>query len=639
MITRISRRLFSAEFMGLILVFAALQTLTYGISSSLRNTDTGYFFFVSLVAALIGLGLGKSKLNGIQASAGIAALGLIGVWILGAGLASPLLELGRLILSILPQIIPAIRSHTVIDTTPITEAWRVIVQASSALMIRLQTWTPGIDRNVAINDALIRNMIWILIMWLVSAWVGWFTSRRNAILALMPCILLLAAVTSYSEHKIETLWLMVLYLLFLMGVWNYRNHTQLWEKRKVDYSESIQYDVSQAVLFLSLTIATFAFITPSISWREIRDYLRERDRASESEAAEMLGIQKPPAPSKSTPAKKPSLPREHLLSGGYANSQKIVMTISTGELPPMVNPSLTADAPRYYWRSVTYDVYQGAGWFTSSAPSQRVQANTPLIPGLLNGYKRLHLDVQMVEPEGKLFWSGILYSADIPFTVDWRIRPQSSLFAGQSTLLQADMFAALTNTDSYRADSYIPNVSIEELRAATTDYPEELRVHYLALPSSVPGRVHELAREIVKGKANPYDKAKAIESYLRTTYPYDLEVPAPPEDRDVADFSCSNSRRDIATTMQPPWSCWRVKRTRRASSPVMHPALMMHRTQYVVRELNAHSWAEIYFPEIGWVEFEPTGSQPDRTNGDRGYHLFNSKHRLASGTTSPALSP
>jgi hypothetical protein len=33
--------------------------------------------------------------------------------------------------------------------------------------------------------------------------------------------------------------------------------------------------------------------------------------------------------------------------------------------------------------------------------------------------------------------------------------------------------------------------------------------------------------------------------------------------------------------------------------------------QYVIRERDAHSWAEIYFPEIGWVEFEPTASQAE----------------------------
>jgi hypothetical protein len=27
--------------------------------------------------------------------------------------------------------------------------------------------------------------------------------------------------------------------------------------------------------------------------------------------------------------------------------------------------------------------------------------------------------------------------------------------------------------------------------------------------------------------------------------------------------------------------------------------------------MNAHSWVEVYFPEIGWVEFEPTASQPE----------------------------
>jgi hypothetical protein len=31
---------------------------------------------------------------------------------------------------------------------------------------------------------------------------------------------------------------------------------------------------------------------------------------------------------------------------------------------------------------------------------------------------------------------------------------------------------------------------------------------------------------------------------------------------------------------------------------------------YTVRRLHAHAWPEVYFPGIGWVEFEPTGNQP-----------------------------
>jgi hypothetical protein len=171
------------------------------------------------------------------------------------------------------------------------------------------------------------------------------------------------------------------------------------------------------VVLLSVVIGIVAFITPSISWRQIRDYLRERGK---NEVAETLGVQQQQVPVKAVPMQKPSLPREHLLSGGYAQSQQIVMTIRTGELPPLANSVLTAGAPRYYWRSTTYDTYVGEGWITSSAPGKRYEANTPLIPGLLNGYRALHLDVEMVEPEGKLFWSGILFSADVPIRADWR---------------------------------------------------------------------------------------------------------------------------------------------------------------------------------------------------------------------------
>jgi hypothetical protein len=30
---------------------------------------------------------------------------------------------------------------------------------------------------------------------------------------------------------------------------------------------------------------------------------------------------------------------------------------------------------------------------------------------------------------------------------------------------------------------------------------------------------------------------------------------------------------------------------------------------YIVRRYNAHAWPEVYYPDIGWVEFEPTAGQ------------------------------
>lgn len=611
MTIRLLNRLFSADLLGLILVFAALQTMTYGVASSLPGTDTTHLFQVCLIAALIGLMLSNRKLNGIQAAVVVAALGIIGVWIVGARLAYPLLSLLRSIIELTPQIVPALRERIAIDTSSVLETWTMIAQASISLALRWQGWLAGFNDNVPVSDALVRNMIWTLLMWLIAAWTGWFAGRRNAILSLLPNVMVLAAVISYSEYRAETLWLMVFIMLLLMGVWNYKNHTTQWERRKVDYSDSIRYDNTQAVLFLAISIGIIAFITPSVSWRQIRDILRERDHSNE--AAQMLGIQEQRVSSQNVGAQKPSLPREHLLTGGFAQSEKIVMTIRTGELPPIAIPSTTTDAPRYYWRSTIYDRYVGAGWVTSSAPPQNYKANTPLISGLLTGYRPLHLDVRLQQPEGKLFWSGILHNVDIPFRADWRTRPQSNLFADQTALLQADIFSAVTGAASYKADVYIPDVTIDELRNASTVYPEEISDRYLLLPQDLPGRVVRLAEQITDGKRNPYDKAKAIESYLRTNYPYDLDVPAPPQDEDVADYFLFELRRgycDYYATSMVVLARARGVPARFVSgySPGSYEA---PNAQYVVREMNAHSWVEVYFPEIGWIEFEPTGSEPE----------------------------
>jgi transglutaminase-like putative cysteine protease len=289
------------------------------------------------------------------------------------------------------------------------------------------------------------------------------------------------------------------------------------------------------------------------------------------------------------------------------------MTIRTGEQPPIALPSLAADAPRHYWRSTVYDLYQGTGWVTSATTSQNYRASSPLISGLLDHYSPLHMDVNLQQPEGKLFWSGILYSTSVPFRADWRLRPESNLFADQTALLQADIFTAASGALSYEAETYIPQVTTRQLRAASTEYPAYLRARYLQLPDELPPRVHQLAQEITSGIDSPYDKAKAIESYLRANYPYDLEIPAPPVDQDVTDNFLFDLRKGYcdyyATAM--------VVLARASGLPARfvsgyssgsYDAL---NAEYIVRELNAHSWAEVYFPGIGWIEFEPTASQPE----------------------------
>lgn len=624
-----ARKLLSTDVLGPLLVIFAIQMLTYGISSSLLGSDTNSLFLICLIAAAIGWILSATRRKVVSASFVIVLLGLVGIWMMGARLFPPLLDLAQSITVLIPRIVPAIRQKIPLDTSLVQNEWMLVVQSSSALAARWQTWLAGLDASVKVDDVLIRSMIWSFVMWCLGAWTGWFAARRNAMLALLPGIGLLALVVSYSEYRSYTLWVVVILMLLLMGIWNVKNHTILWERQRVDYSESIVYDNTQAIVLLAFFIGALAFSMPSISWQNIRDAIREYNK---NQAAEVLGVREQTLPAKQPSFQKPALPREHLLTEGFAQSKQLVMTIQTGELPPAPNTSLPLDAPNHYWRSTMYDKYLGTGWVTSSSIPQRYRANTALIPGLLDDYQPLHIVVDLQQPEGRLFWSGLLYSATVPYRVDWRVRPDSDLFADQTALLQADMFAVATGATSYEAESYIPRVTVEQLRAASPEYPLEIRRRYLQLPDELPARVRTLAKEITSGVDNPYDKAKAIESYLRNNYPYDLQIPAPPPDQDVADYFLFDLKRGYcdyyATAM--------VVLARASGLPARfvsgyssgsYDALA---ARYVVRELNAHSWPEIYFPKIGWIEFEPTASQPEIKRNEK---------EIEGITVSPPVSP
>ena len=107
----------------------------------------------------------------------------------------------------------------------------------------------------------------------------------------------------------------------------------------------------------------------------------------------------------------------------------------------------------------------------------------------------------------------------------------------------------------------------------------------------------------------------AIEAYLRTIS-YTLDVPAPPLDRDVADYFLFDLRRGycdyFATAM--------VVLARSVGIPARlvtgyaSGGYDVISAQFVVLEKDAHSWVEVYFPSYGWVEFEPTsGLAADRS--------------------------
>jgi len=133
---------------------------------------------------------------------------------------------------------------------------------------------------------------------------------------------------------------------------------------------------------------------------------------------------------------------------------------------------------------------------------------------------------------------------------------------------------------------------------------------YLQLPEDLPQRVKDLAASLVVSSDNNYDKAKAIEKYVAGNYAYNLDVRSTPRNRDFVDYFLFDQQEGycsyFASAMTILARCAGLP-ARYVEGYMLPPGpLEDNRNMYIVTNMQAHAWVEIYFEGYGWLPFEPT---------------------------------
>jgi protein-glutamine gamma-glutamyltransferase len=167
----------------------------------------------------------------------------------------------------------------------------------------------------------------------------------------------------------------------------------------------------------------------------------------------------------------------------------------------------------------------------------------------------------------------------------------------------------------YAGFSHLPALDVIKLRSAGMDYPDDIKQTYLQLPTLDP-RITPLAEQMTARKINPYDKAAAMEIYLRSKYGYTLDLKGKPGDDPLAHFlfetragHCeyfASSMTIMLRTLGIP------AREVNGFLPGEYNDLA---GDYIVRASDAHSWVEVYFPGNGWITFDPTPDGPELAGG------------------------
>jgi len=156
----------------------------------------------------------------------------------------------------------------------------------------------------------------------------------------------------------------------------------------------------------------------------------------------------------------------------------------------------------------------------------------------------------------------------------------------------------------YQVTSDVPRLTVADLDQPFS-YDEQALADYLQLPR-VPSVIRELAQRIAGNRPTPYQKALALQDYLRTfTYNENVAADFHHSFKNLVEFLTKSKQgycEQFAAAMAV------MARTLGIPSRVAIGFGFGQRiaNQYRITTREAHAWAEIYFPGSGWVAFEPT---------------------------------
>jgi transglutaminase-like putative cysteine protease len=475
---------------------------------------------------------------------------------------------------------------------------------------RLQTWVTDMVTKGQSSVASILLFVLCLLLWLVAYTSAWAIFRwGRAWWAVILCgVAMIVNVTSAPQHQTWILLAFLLAALLLIVRTSLASYEQEWRRDRVNYGGDVVLGFLRAGLAVSVLAIGLAWIVPEAvagnrlqeAWAKVsQPWGKVQDRWEEA-FQDLNSRQAPPVV---------------LVSRSMEFSGPVKLT----DLPIM---DIESPSGRY-WRSHTYDAYLGWGWLNTDDDTLTLVAGSDQ---LLTQpvYSEREILTQTVTLRGDLGMGQALTAAGDPLVMGV---PVQAVVSYMTTTVDVDSLgpssrgapelsgASLLYTPqgmpagtSYTARSSLSEVTIEALRQAGSDYPAWVLTRYLQLPESLPGRVRKLAEEVTSGMATPYDRVVAVEAYLRRIA-YSLEIQGPEPGQDGVDYFLFQEKRGYCTY----YASSMVVLLRAAGIPARYAEGFSRdqavRGVYHIVERDSHAWPEVFFPQYGWIEFEPTASR------------------------------
>ena len=490
---------------------------------------------------------------------------------------------------------------------------------------RLLITLDQIFQQQPVTDNLFFNLLMASLFWALAVYAGYSLTRHgNAWRAILPTGIALIIIQAYDHFFPVRTWFLAGFIFLALLLVARLHFVQLqlrWKNNGTYLPPYVGLDSLRLGLITTVILVLFAWTAPAVAsavpqaeqvwlnatrpWMDVRNRLSNvfySLQASVGVVSDFYGDYLP-------------------LGRGNPLSDTVIMTVDSQTRAP--------SNVRYYWRSRVYDTYDGS-WSSSLPVVQSVSPD--------------NFDLNFPEYESRetstfnITTAFPIQNVHTPSQPIWISRPADAYMAVNSDgsvdlgHLKADPI--LRSGDTYQVEASLTAASVSELREAGTDYPSWVTARYLQLPDSITPRTHELAEEIAFRLDNPYDITQAITNFLRTNLDYNDTVPASPDGQEPIDWVLFDHKQAFCNYYAtaeiimlrslgiPARLAVGYAEGERQSIgavediPTLQPGgenipqdIESEGDIFYVRHQDAHAWPEVYFPNIGWVEFEPTVSQ------------------------------
>lgn len=483
---------------------------------------------------------------------------------------------------------------------PDTMPWRERV---FDLVSRQADWLQQAFSQGTSRDGFIFVIQTSIVYWWLGFTAAWFTVRYRFLWrSVIPTgVVLFSVVYYYVGPKAAemSLYLAAFSLLAFMYVaYSYLvNQEERWREKRIRYRPDIRFSFLRSGLVVALAALIVAWSLPTMP-------------ASAAVNDALSGTRGPWR----TVQENWTRLFSSLRSYGSAVNDPYQDTLALGG-PRTVGNSLVMDIyvqeklPYVYWQAVTYEQYVDGRWQVGNAdvflhPENGGELEIPLT----TSREVITQTVINFLPN-----SSILYAAPQPIGANREMYVAAGQDEnGRSLVNSMRSRYILRQGDQYWVYSQFSTADAHSLRTAPVDYPDWVSSRYLQLSDSVTPETIALAERLTAPHDNPYDKAIAVRNYLRSNITYNDQIDAPPPGSEPVHYFLFVSQEGYCNY----YAAAMVLMMRSQGIPARFVTGYGQgewddaTRSYRVRASHAHTWVEVYFPEYGWIQFEPTSAIP-----------------------------